>query len=95
MTIEFEIKQRYSYRDFEPSPLQVQLIQTLKEKGEPLMRKDLAKLLKTPRTTIYDNLLKLQKRKIVEKFTKNNGLRGRPKVMWCYIAFGEELEEND
>lgn len=32
------------------------------------------------RTTIYDNLLKLIKRKIVKKFSKNNGKRGRPKV---------------
>lgn len=34
------------------------------------------------RTTIYDNLLKLQKRKVVKEFSKNNGKRGRPVVFW-------------
>ena len=34
------------------------------------------------RTTIYDNLIKLQKRKIVEKYSENNGKRGRPLVLW-------------
>ena len=32
------------------------------------------------RTTVYDDLTKLQKRKIVEKFSKKNGKRGRPPV---------------
>lgn len=32
------------------------------------------------RTTIHDNLKVLIKRKIVEKFSRNNGKRGRPKV---------------
>ena len=82
MAIEYEIKQIYSNRYFELSPLQVQIIRTLMEKNEPLTRKDLVNLLKTPRTTIYDNLLKLQKRKIVEKFAKYNSLRGRPKILW-------------
>lgn len=34
------------------------------------------------RTTIYDNLTKLIKKKIVEKFSKNNGKRGRPPVFF-------------
>lgn len=34
------------------------------------------------RTTIYDNLVKLQKKKIVEKFSRSNGKRGRPKIYW-------------
>lgn len=37
------------------------------------------------RTTIYDNLLKLEKRKVVKKFTKNNGKRGRPIVLWTLV----------
>lgn len=63
------------------SPLQYNLIKTLKTLG-PLTRKDLVKELKTPRTTIYDNLIKLQKRKRIEKFSRNNGTRGRPRVFW-------------
>jgi len=34
------------------------------------------------RTTIYDNLYKLLKRGLVEKFCKSNGKRGRPTVYW-------------
>ena len=37
------------------------------------------------RTTIYNNLLKLKKRKVVKKFTKNNGKRGRPLVLWKLV----------
>lgn len=63
------------------TPIQTQLIKLLKDNG-PLTRRDLVKILNSPRTTIYDNLLKLQKRKTIEKFTRNNGLRGRPFVYW-------------
>jgi len=63
------------------SPMQNNLIKTL-EKNGPLTRKDLVNQLKTPRTTIYDNLLKLQKRKLVEKFIQSDGKRGRPLVFW-------------
>ena len=34
------------------------------------------------RTTIYDNLVKLEKRKLVENFSKSNGKRGRPPTFW-------------
>ncbi|MFW9828860.1 MAG: hypothetical protein ACFFEY_14810 [Candidatus Thorarchaeota archaeon] len=63
------------------SPIQLNLIKTLKDIG-PLTRRDLVKKLETPRTTIYDNLIKLQKRKVVEKFSRNNGKRGRPLIFW-------------
>ena len=63
------------------TPTQNNLIKILEESG-PLTRRDLVKQLSTPRTTIYDNLIKLQKRKLVEKFTRNNGKRGRPLVLW-------------
>jgi predicted ArsR family transcriptional regulator len=63
------------------TPLQHNLIVKL-EKDGPLTRRQLVNKLKTPRTTIYDNLVKLQKNKVVEKFSRNNGKRGRPKVFW-------------
>jgi len=47
-----------------------------------MQRKILCKELKKARTTIYDNLLKLQKKGIVSKFTKYNGIRGRPEIHW-------------
>lgn len=70
---------------FEPkeliTPIQTNLIKTLQQMG-PSTRRDLVSYLKTPRTTIYDNLLKLQKRKVVERFSRNNGKRGRPLIFW-------------
>ncbi len=65
------------------SPIQFTLIKTL-EKG-PSTRRDLVQLLNSPRTTVYDNLFKLHKRKVVEKFTRNSGKRGRPLVFWKLI----------
>lgn len=38
------------------------------------------------RTTIHNNLDKLKRRKIVENFTKNNGKRGRPLVLWALVG---------
>jgi len=63
------------------TPIQYNLIKTL-QNGGSYTRKALVKELNTPRTTIYDNLLKLQKRKFIEKFSRNNGMRGRPLVFW-------------
>jgi predicted ArsR family transcriptional regulator len=63
------------------SPIQYNLLKTLDMIG-PSTRKDLVKQLKTPRTTIYDNLVKLQKRKLIEKFSRIDGKRGRPLVFW-------------
>ena len=63
------------------TPIQYNLMKKLQTIG-PSTRRDLVKVLNSPRTTIYDNLLKLQKRKLIEKFTRNNGMRGRPLVFW-------------
>ena len=63
------------------TPIQYNLMKKLQDIG-PSTRRDLVKVLNSPRTTIYDNLLKLQKRKLIEKFTRNNGMRGRPLVFW-------------
>jgi len=34
------------------------------------------------RTTVYDNLLKLKNKRLITKFEKSNGKRGRPIVFW-------------
>ena len=65
------------------SPIQFNLIKALKD-GGPLTRRDLVNELKVPRTTIYDNLVKLQKRKLIEKFSRNDGKRGRPLIFWKF-----------
>ena len=66
------------------SPTQQMLLRLLQQKG-PLTRRELVNQLNTPRTTLYDNLIKLQKRKVIEKFTRNNGSRGRPLVYWKLV----------
>lgn len=63
------------------SPIQFKLVKTLTKNGK-MTRKELVKELGRPRTTIYDNLVVLQKQEVVEKFSCNNGKRGRPKVYW-------------
>ncbi len=63
------------------SPIQNNLIKILENKG-PMTRRELVKELNTARTTIYDNLVKLQKLKHIQKYTRNNGNRGRPLVFW-------------
>ena len=63
------------------TPIQTDIFEKLIE-GKSLSRKELVISLNIPRTTVYDNLLKLQKRKIVLKFVRNNGKRGRPIVYW-------------
>ena len=37
------------------------------------------------RTTIHDNLIKLERRNVVEKFTHNNGKKGRSVVLWALV----------
>lgn len=63
------------------SPTQIKIIKELRQ-DNALTRKEFVDRLNTPRTTIFDNLLKLQKRRIVEKFIKNNGTHGRPHTYW-------------
>jgi len=63
---------------------QQNLIKMLTKEG-PLTRRQLVLQLNTPRTTIYDNLIKLQKRKVIEKLSRNNGSRGRPLVYWKLV----------
>jgi len=74
------IKDEINTREY-LTPIQYNLIRKLQNNG-PSTRRDLVKVLNSPRTTIYDNLLKLQKIKLIEKFTRNNGMRGRPLVFW-------------
>lgn len=53
------------------------------KRGNSYARKGtLLGILEIPRTTLYENLEKLEKKKIVERFEKNNGKRGRPHVFW-------------
>lgn len=63
------------------SPIQDKILERLEVSGS-LTRRDLVRVLNIPRTTIYDNLVKLEKRKLVEKISRSNGNRGRPLIFW-------------
>ncbi len=91
-TEKIEIPQRQQYL----TPLQHSILEKLNEFG-PKTRNELCKkfglrkhkaIYTDPyeqydkRTTIYDNLVKLQNRKLIEKFSKSNGKRGRPNIYW-------------
>ena len=62
------------------SPIQTIILRLLG--AEPVPRRYLVEYLGMPRTTVYDNLMKLQAQKLVEKFSVNNKKRGRPVVYW-------------
>lgn len=64
----------------ELTPIQTDLLKTLSN-GIPLTRDDFVEGLEMPRTTIYDNLEKLERKKLVVRYTENNG-RGRPLTLW-------------
>ena len=75
------VLKNFYYSERLVSPIQQNLIKILRTQG-PLTRRELVSQLSRPRTTIFDNLLKLQKIKIVEKFSRNSGTRGRPLTYW-------------
>lgn len=51
-------------------------------KNKFIKRKDICVNLKIPRTTVYDNLVRLQKLHLIEKLSYSNGKRGRPIIYW-------------
>ena len=63
------------------STLQDQIMKILKNNG-PMTRNELVKALKSARTTIYDNLIKLERLELIKKYNHNSGLIGRPLVYW-------------
>ena len=55
-----------------------------------MWRKELAVNLSTPSTTLYDNLIRLRKKALVEKYEKNDGMKGRNKVLWFTTNLGKK-----
>ena len=66
------------------SPLQKELMELLEDKG-PMTRHDMVKTTGKPRTTIYDNLMRLQKYNLVKKFPRPRNTRGRPSVFFKLV----------
>lgn len=48
-------------------------------------RSEIMKKTGIPRTTIYDNLNKLETKGTVKRFTLYSELRGRPVIMWLLL----------
>ena len=63
------------------SPLQKELLNVL-EKNGPMTRSDLVKKVKHPRTTVYDNLMRLNSYNLIKKFSRPTNSRGRPHVFF-------------
>lgn len=63
------------------TPIQAKLLKILLRWGS-LTRKALRAILNEPRTMIYDNLLKLEKTKLIERYAEKTSIRGRPEVYW-------------
>jgi len=54
-----------------------------------MWREELAENLSTPSTTLYDNLIRLKRKNLVEKYEENDGMRGRNKVLWFTTILGK------
>jgi len=67
--------------EFMFSPLQIDLMSLLRKNG-PMTRKDLVKNSNSPRTTVYDNLMRLLNHKLIKKFPRPTNSRGRPFVFY-------------
>jgi predicted ArsR family transcriptional regulator len=63
------------------SDTQKKIIDLLGSKG-PMTRGDMVQQLQLARTTIYDSLVKLRNRNVVDKYPVNNSKVGRPKVVF-------------
>ena len=66
------------------SPLQKELIGVLEQNG-PMTRRDLVDQTGEPRTTIYDNLMRLAKYNLVKKFPRPRNSRGRPPIYFKLV----------
>lgn len=60
--------------------IQIELLEALSD-GIPLTRSDFVEELGKARTTIYDNLEKLENKKLIVRYSENNG-KGRPLTLW-------------
>jgi predicted ArsR family transcriptional regulator len=63
------------------SPLQKELMHVL-EKNGPMTRSELVKQVDSPRTTVYDNLMRLNNYNLIKKFSRPTNSRGRPLVFF-------------
>lgn len=66
------------------SPLQIELVEALNKKG-PMTRSELVASIDKPRTTVYDNLMRLMAHNLVKKYSRPTNSRGRPLVFFKVV----------
>lgn len=71
---------------------QIRLLERLLESDA--YRQELVIEFKKARSTVFDNLDKLRGKKLLEKYDKPNGGRGRPLVYWKLTKKGIEIIQN-
>jgi predicted ArsR family transcriptional regulator len=67
------------------SPLQRELVNELRKHDGPMTRMELVKAVKKPRTTVYDNLMRLVTQGYIMKKPHYRNTLGRPKVYYYLI----------
>lgn len=67
-----------------------EISETSEIKGKTIYKiiEDVYNIPKKKRITIYDNLIKLKERNIVNKKPYNNGKCGRPIILWYLTRYG-------
>lgn len=73
------------------TPTQKEEIELLDFSEEGKERREIVKELKRPRSTIYDNLVKLEKKGFVKRYKQHNGKVGRPIKVWKLTEEGKEF----
>lgn len=83
--MENKIERYVIINQIEYSPLEMKLLDLLED--GPMVRDEMVKRLGIPRTTIYDALKRLIKKKHVRKYNLcfDNMPRGRPKVLFTLV----------
>lgn len=65
----------------------------LLSKEKKMIRSEIVERTGISRSTIFDNLLKLEKKGFVIRYRKHNGKVGRPKKVWEITNEGERIAE--
>ncbi|MFQ6049493.1 MAG: helix-turn-helix domain-containing protein [Candidatus Paceibacterales bacterium] len=64
--------------------LQIRILSLLRRRG-PMTRPKICEALGEPRSTVYDNIKKLEERNLVDSSEKEREERGRPKTIFTAI----------
>jgi DNA-binding MarR family transcriptional regulator len=83
----FTLSYEFEGEEYELTPIQIDILETL-ERVAPIARGyngeegTLIAVMNRARSTLYDNLEKLEDKGLVKRIEYDNGKPGRPKVLW-------------